>query len=122
MVFRRAKRSLVIEAIPAWIFPDEVIVGLQASRPRGNSVSRLSGRRLVRSRVRDPLRRGSGTSSRSRTKSWRQLEEEIFPYWKGTGRYEKTVDGRIAQMLAAYPETNESSMPIRAHTRRSAPG
>src|SRR6266511_6305550 len=39
MVFRRAKAfAAVIEAIPARIFADELIVGFQASRPRGNSI------------------------------------------------------------------------------------
>ena len=107
MVFRRAKAfAAVIEAIPARIFPDELIVGFQASRPRGNSVyvdqgggwyeaelATLSTRQWDQFAISDEERR--------------ELREEIFPYWKGTGRYEKTVDGRIAQMLAAYPETNE---------------
>lgn len=107
MVFRRAKAfAAVIEAIPPRIYPDELIVGFQASRPRGNSVyvdqgggwyeaelATLSTRQWDQFTISDEDRR--------------ELEEEIIPYWKGSGRYDRTVDGRIAQMLAAYPETNE---------------
>jgi formate C-acetyltransferase len=107
MICRRAKAfAAVVEAIAARIFPDELIVGFQASRPRGNSVYVDQGGGWYQAELPTLATRQWDQFAISE-EDRRELLEEIIPYWKGTGRYEKTVDGRVAQTLASYPETNE---------------
>jgi len=106
MVMRRAKAlAAVIDEIPPCIYPDELIVGFQAGTPRANSIYIDQGGGWYEAEL-DSLATRQWDQFTISDEVRSELKEAIIPYWKGSGRYLRTVDGRVAQMLKYYPETN----------------
>jgi len=99
-VIRIAKAfAAVVNEMPVSIYPDELIVGLQAGVPRAESAnpevySDFEGELdTISTRDQDPV----FISDEDK----KILIEEIIPYWRGQGRYERTHHGRTYQL---FPE------------------
>ena len=93
MEVRRAKVfSAFVRETPISILPDELIVGLAGDVPKCHlfdpeELEGIDGW-LVR-------KKGKGFTDEEQ----RELKEEIIPYWKGEGQWEKTRQGRVRQAI-----------------------
>jgi len=109
MVTRRAKVfAAVVREMPVNIYPDDLIVGCVSSGRERYNASPAHGPRLE-------ARLEAGTSLTSEEE--KELKEELIPYWKGEGRYDRTSGGSRYQRFppelrdlyfadpAAYPPT-----------------
>ena len=108
MVTRRAKVfAAVVKEMPVNIYPDELLVGYTHVKPRSISISPADGPGAEASLEAEEF------SSRSRMAGYdahdindlsdeekRELKEELIPYWKGKGKYEKTIGGRNYQQIS----------------------
>jgi len=113
IVTRRAKVfAAVAREMPIDILPDELIVGCFSGKPLCWNVSPANGPGLEKV-VSAPRSRKSKTRLVGvfKEKLWdassfndgevRELKEELIPYWKGEGNYEKTMTGRNYQQIGA---------------------
>jgi len=99
MVIRRAKAfAATVRGMPINIYPDELIVAFQASVPRGNSVYVDQYGGWLEAEL-DTLGTRQWDQFLINEQDKKELRDEIFPYWKGQGKYEKTVDGRTYQQF-----------------------
>lgn len=91
--------AAVAKEMPIDIYPDELIVGFQAGVPRSESanpevIADLEAELdTLDTREQDPV----FISDEDK----KILIEEIFPYWRAQGRYERTQQGRTFQL---FPE------------------
>ena len=130
MVTRRAKVfAAVVREMPINIYPDELIAGCLSVRQWCDNVSPADGPALeVGMATLSPIGRGRGSGSGHEQydpadfsdEEKRELEEELIPYWKGEGHYEKTSGGCSYQRFppelknlyfadpAAYPPTSSN--------------
>jgi len=101
MVTRRAKAfAATVREMPTNIYPDELFVGWLATAPsvchihfedgahwldKGDELDILSTREIMPFLISDEDKR--------------ELREEILPYWRAQGNYERTKSGRAYQLL-----------------------
>jgi formate C-acetyltransferase len=111
MITRRAKVfAALVREIPIDIYPDELLVGYSNVKPRGISVSPASGPGLEAM-----LGREGGDSRLTNFAGYdtfdpadfseeeiRELREELIPYWKGNGNYEKSFSGHYGHNIIGY--------------------
>ena len=100
MVTRRAKVfAAVVREMPICIYPDELIAGHLGVRQWSDNVSPADGPGLEAGLDRTPTPRRGGTGHELfdpgglTDEEKRELKEELIPYWKGEGRYERTTAG-----------------------------
>jgi len=100
MVTRRAKVfAAVVREMPINIYPDELIAGHLSVRQWCDNVSPADGPTLeaMTAVKRISPSRGSGHEQYSLAElsdeDRKELAEELIPYWKGKGHYEKTSGG-----------------------------
>ncbi len=105
MVMRRAKVfAAVCREMPIVIWPDELIIGHAGARPLCRDVIPddcavlLKGQRLASLMV-DTIEYGLNDFDPADQK---ELIEEIAPYWRGSGKWEKTHTGSNLQALPEY--------------------
>ena len=104
MVTRRAKVfAAVAREMPIDIWPDELLVGSTSVRAWCHEISPADGPALeaeleegVQSHYTGAGAEYAGPTTLS-DEDKRELREELIPYWKGRGKYEKTRWGRNAQ-------------------------
>jgi len=119
MVTRRAKAfAAVVREMPVSIFPDELFVGWIGSSPyaedrvsegtcamvEGTS-TRLDGRSAKLEEILDTLGKSEATRFSVSDEDRRAIREEIIPYWRGTGNWERTRFARNSQLIP--PEVTE---------------
>ncbi|MHA2278919.1 MAG: pyruvate formate lyase family protein, partial [Candidatus Kariarchaeaceae archaeon] len=95
---RRAKVfAAVVRELPISIFPNELIVGCHGINPR---IRYIDPEELEAMEAGKSVDRYSKRYNKSLTDDdWRVLREEIIPYWKGEGQWEKTRHGRNHQLI-----------------------
>ncbi|MHA2008864.1 MAG: glycyl radical protein [Promethearchaeota archaeon] len=93
MEVRRGKVfAAVVRELPISIFPKELIVGSHEVNPR---IRFIDPEELEAMDAGVPVDQYSKYYNKSLTdEHWRVLREEIIPYWKGEGKWEKTRHGR----------------------------
>lgn len=111
MVTRRAKVfAAVAREMPIDISPDELIVGCFSGRPLCWNVSPADGPGAEKMLFTAHPRKGSPrlvgvfkenlwNASSFSDEQKRELKEELIPYWKGEGNYERTMSGRNYQQI-----------------------
>lgn len=111
MIRRRAKVfAALVREIPIDIYPDELLLGYSNVKPRGISVSPATGPGLEAMLARE----GTVTSLTNfagydtfnpgdfSKEEKRELLEEIIPYWKGNGDYQKSFSGHYGHNIIGY--------------------
>ncbi len=111
MVTRRAKVfAAVAREMPIDISPDELIVGCFSGKPLCWNVSPADGPRLEKMLFSQSPRKGGPrlvgvfkdnlwNAASFSVEEKRELKEDLIPYWKGDGNYERTMSGRNYQQI-----------------------
>ena len=99
MVTRRAKVfAAVVREMPIDIYPDELISGCLSVRQWCDNVSPADGPGLEAGMAATYTPSGTGHERYNPAdfteEEKRELREELIPYWKGEGKYERTSGGR----------------------------
>jgi formate C-acetyltransferase len=116
MITRRAKVfAALAREIPIDIYTDELLVGYSNVKPRAISVSPTSGPGLEAMLAREAsvtsLTNFAGYDtfdpSDFSEEEKRELREELIPYWKGNGNYEKSFSGHYGHNIIGYDKVIE---------------
>lgn len=111
MVARRAKVfAAVAREMPIDILPDELIVGCFSGKPLCWNVSPADGPGLEKrlfsqgsskggSRLLGVFKENLWNEATFSDTEKTELKEDLIPYWKGEGSYEKTMSGRNYQQI-----------------------
>ena len=111
MIARKAKVfASIVREIPIEIHPDELLLGYSNVKPRCTSVSPADGPGLEAF-----LNSGRAPSSITNAAGYdvydlnsltneekKELKEELIPYWKGSGKYEKSIGGHYGHNIIGY--------------------
>lgn len=112
MITRKAKVfAAIAREMPIDIYPDELIVGCHSVRPWCENVSPADGPDLEAGQVLNLTSSENYDPNAFSDEEKTELREELIPYWKGQGKYEKTRKGRtllqmpseLADLLYADP-------------------
>jgi len=99
MAVRRAKVfSEIVREIPVNVYPGQLIVGYIGIIPHGIPISGDMLPSMLRFSV-DRASRDYDWKQLLTAEERRELDEEIIPYWRGQGNFEKTICGRVYQQL-----------------------
>ena len=113
MALRRAKVfASIVREMPIDIHPDELIVGCHSVRPWCDNISPADGPALEAGQILNVTSAENYDLNAFSDEEKRILREDLIPYWKGQGNYEKTRQGRalsqfppeLADLLFADPE------------------
>ena len=113
MVIRRANVfAAIAREMPISIYPDELIVGCHSVRPWCDNISPADGPALEAGQILNVTSSENYDLNAFSEEENRELRENLIPYWKGQGKYERTRSGRallqfppeLADLLFANPE------------------
>jgi len=110
MITRKAKVfAAIVRELPIDIYPDELLLGYSNVRPRCSSVSPADGPGLeafLESGRTPPVTNAAGYDtydlSALSDEEKKELREELIPYWKGNGSYEKSIGGHYGHNIIGY--------------------
>ena len=110
MITRKAKVfAAIVRELPIDVYPDELLLGYSNVKPRCSSVSPANGPGLemfLEKGISPPMTDGAGYDTydlNSLTEAEKkELREEIIPYWKGNGNYEKTIGMHYGHNIIGY--------------------
>jgi len=110
MITRRAKVfAAIVRELPIDIYPDELLLGYSNVRPRCTSVSPANGPMLemfLEKGKRPPITDGAGYDiydlNTLTDDEKKELREELIPYWRGNGNYEKAIGMHYGHNIIGY--------------------
>ena len=110
MITRKAKIfAAIVREIPIDIYPDELLLGYSNVGPRCTSVSPADGPGLeafLKTGKTPPVTNAAGYDvydlNALTGEEKRELEEELIPYWKGSGKYEKSIGMHYGHNIIGY--------------------
>lgn len=115
MIARRAKVfAAIVRELPIYVYPDELLLGYSNVKPRCTSVSPANGPMLemfLEKGKRPPITDGAGYDifdlGSLTDKEKKELREELIPYWKGNGNYEKAIGMHYGHNIIGYEKVLE---------------
>lgn len=110
MITRKAKVfAAIVREIPIDVYPDELLLGYSNVRPRCTSVSPADGPGLeafLATGRTAPATNAAGYDvydlNALTDEEKRELREELIPYWRGNGKYEKTIGAHYGHNIIGY--------------------